>query len=272
MPVTALVLALGAAVLHATWNLLLAGAPDPRAATAAALAVAIVVFAPVAALAGEVDAAVWPYVVASAALEAVYYLLLSQAYRTGELSAVYPVARGAAPVLVLVAGLAGVGGAVGTLQVLGVLVAGVGIVAVQGGVRPSGATLLALATAATIAGYTLIDHEGLHHADPLPYLWLVLAPSALLTIVVTARERNVAVVRAALGPRTVVAGLTTFGAYALVLAALQRAPAAPVAAVRETSIVLAVGAGAVVLHERVGPVRWLGAVAVTLGVAMVALS
>jgi drug/metabolite transporter (DMT)-like permease len=271
MPATALALALGAAVLHATWNLLLAGAPDPRAATAAALAVALAAFAPVAMLVGTVHADAWPYVAASAALEAIYYMLLSAAYRTGELSAVYPVARGAAPVLVLLAGLAGVGGAVGGAQVLGVLVAAAGIVAVQGGVRPSGATTLALATAASIAGYTLVDHEGLRHADPLPYLWLVLTPSALLTIAVTARERDVATVRGAFGPRTVVAGLATFGAYALVLAALQRAPAAPVAAVRETSIVLAVAAGAVVLGERVGRVRWLGALAVTVGVGLVAL-
>lgn len=271
MPTTALALALGAAVLHATWNLLLAGAPDPRAATAAALAVALTAFAPVAALAGEVHQDAWPYVAASAALEAIYYILLSAAYRTGELSAVYPIARGAAPVLVLVAALAGIGGAITALQVLGVLVAAGGIVAVQGGTRPSGATVLALATAASIAGYTLVDHAGLDHADPLPYLWLVLTPSALLTIAVTAREQHLTAVRRALGARTVVAGLATFGAYALVLAALQRAPAAPVAAVRETSIVLAVAAGALVLHERVGPARWLGALAVTLGVGLVAL-
>ena len=76
------------------------------------------------------------------------------------------------------------------------LVAGAGIVAVQGGVRPSGATVLALATAASIAAYTLVDREGLDHADPLPYLWLVLAPSAVLTIAVTARERAAAPYRA----------------------------------------------------------------------------
>jgi drug/metabolite transporter (DMT)-like permease len=142
---------------------------------------------------------------------------------------------------------------------------------VQGGVRPSGATVFALAIAASIAGYTLVDHEGLDHADPLPYLWLVTTPSALLTVAVTARERGAGAVTEALGARTVVAGLATFGAYALVLAALQRAPAAPVAAVRETSIVLAVAAGALLLRERVGPARWLGALAVTAGVGLVAL-
>lgn len=270
MPATALAFALGAAVLHATWNLLLAGAPDPRAATAAALATALVVFAPLAALGGgHVHGAALPYVVVSAALETAYYLLLSAAYRGGELSAVYPVARGAAPVLVLVAGVAGLGGEVGPLQVAGVVVAGAGVVAVQRG--NTAAIGVALATAATIAAYTLVDHEGLRHADPVPYLWLVLAPSAVLTVAATAKERGGHAVRAAFTPRTAIAGLATFGAYGLVLAALQRAPAAPVAAVRETSIVLAVAAGALFLHEPVSATRWLGALAVTGGVALVAL-
>jgi drug/metabolite transporter (DMT)-like permease len=269
----ALALALGAAVLHALWNLLLARAADPRAATAAALAVAVVVLAPIAAAAGTVHAAAWPYVAVSATLEAGYYLLLSAAYRRGELSAVYPVARGAAPVLVLAAGLAGVGGAVGVLPVAGIVVAGMGIVAVQrgGGAGPDRrALVLALATAATIAGYTLIDREGLRHADPLPYLWLVLAPGAALTVAVTVGERGLAAVRRALDASTIVAGLATFSAYGLVLAALQRSAAGPVAAVRETSIVLAVAAGALILREPVGRLRWLGAVAVTTGVALVA--
>jgi drug/metabolite transporter (DMT)-like permease len=272
VPLTALLLALGAAVLHATWNLLLAGAPDPRAATAAALGVAVVVFAPVAALAGSVDADVVPYVIASAVLETAYYLLLSAAYRKGELSAVYPVARGAAPVLILVAGVAGLGGGVGAVQVAGVVLAGAGVVAVQRGQRGQRAALgLALAVAATIAAYTLVDHEGLHHADPVPYLWLVPTPSAVVTVALTSREKGRRAVTQALGPRAAAAGLTTFGAYALVLAALQRAPAAPVAAVRETSIVLAVAAGALFLREPVTRTRWLGALAVTGGVALVAL-
>jgi uncharacterized membrane protein len=182
MSTAALALALGAAVLHASWNLLLARADDPRAAAAAALAVALVAFAPVAALAGSITTRAWPYIGASAALEAAYYLLLSGAYRGGALSAVYPVARGAAPILVLLAGLAGVGGGASAVQVVGVVVAGAGIVAVQRGGDATAsrkALALALATAATIAAYTVVDRAGLDHADPLPYLWLVLTPSAV---------------------------------------------------------------------------------------------
>jgi drug/metabolite transporter (DMT)-like permease len=207
----------------------------------------------------------------SAVLEAAYYLLLSAAYKRGELSAVYPVARGAAPVLILAAGILGVGGAVGAIQVVGVVVVAAGLVAVRGSGGDRSALPFALGTAATIAAYTLIDRDGLAHADPLPYLWLVLAPSTALTIAVTTRQQGARAITTALGPPTVIAGLATFGAYALVLAALQRAPAAPVAAVRETSIVLAVAAGALILREPVSRRRWAGAIAVTAGVCLVAL-
>jgi drug/metabolite transporter (DMT)-like permease len=270
----ALGLALGAAALHALWNLLLAGARDPRSATAAALTVGVVAWAPVAALTGTVHAGAWPCIAASATLESIYYILLTGAYRRGALSAVYPLARGSAPVLVLAGAAVGVGGSVGGAQVAGVLLVAAGIVAVAGGAGdalPPAARALALGVGATIAGYTIVDRYGLRHADPLPYLWLVLAPSTVAAVAVTARELGTATLRAAVGPRTVVAGLATFGAYGLVLLALRRAPAAPVAAVRETSIVLAVALGALVLREPVGPARWAGAAAVTAGAALVAL-
>src|SRR5438034_8843753 len=83
---SALLLALGAAFVHAFWNVLLARARDPEAATAVAVVVAVVVFAPVAAAVWEVDARVWPFVAASAALELLYYALLAAAYRRAELS------------------------------------------------------------------------------------------------------------------------------------------------------------------------------------------
>jgi len=79
MPLTALVLALVAACLHAGWNVLLAGARDPEAATAVALVVAAIAFAPVAALTWNVEARAWPYIAASAALELLYFGLLAGA-------------------------------------------------------------------------------------------------------------------------------------------------------------------------------------------------
>src|SRR3954454_1637931 len=102
VPFAAFALALSSAFVHATWNLLLARARDTEAATAVALIVGTLVFAPVAALTWELDSGVWPYLAASAVLEIAYFALLAAAYDRGELSVVYPVARGSAPLLVAV--------------------------------------------------------------------------------------------------------------------------------------------------------------------------
>jgi multidrug transporter EmrE-like cation transporter len=107
VPLTALALALAAAFVHAVWNLLLARARDIEAATAIALVVAVAAFAFPAAAFWHVDRGVWPYIVASAAFELVYFALLAAAYRRAEFSVVYPIARGSAPVLVLVVAVAG---------------------------------------------------------------------------------------------------------------------------------------------------------------------
>ena len=101
MPTGPLLLALCAAFVHAGWNLLLSRARDSEQATATAAAVGAVVFAPVAALTWNVGAKAIPWAAASAALELVYLMLLAHAYQEGELSLVYPVARGSAPLLVL---------------------------------------------------------------------------------------------------------------------------------------------------------------------------
>src|SRR5256885_487979 len=101
MPLSGLGLALAAACLHACWNLLLARERDTAATTAVSLVVFVVVLAPIAAATWRIESGAWPYVGASAALELVYVVLLAAAYRRFELSLVYPLARGLAPVLAL---------------------------------------------------------------------------------------------------------------------------------------------------------------------------
>ncbi|MEA2189938.1 MAG: hypothetical protein QOI73_59, partial [Solirubrobacteraceae bacterium] len=189
MPLTALLLALAAAVVHAGWNLLTARAVQSQAATAVALCVGALVFAPVAAATWDVDAAVIPYLLASIALELAYFALLAAAYQRGPLSVIYPIARGAAPVLVAAIGVLALGASLSATQVLGIVVVACGVVLVRGVDRSTRAPdlLLALATAATIAGYTLIDKVALEHADPLPYLELTIAPVAAIYLLVAAR-------------------------------------------------------------------------------------
>ena len=273
MPVDAFLLALGAAALHAGWNILVARAEDVRAATTVALVVGVVLFAPVAALTWEVDAAAIPWIVASVVLELAYFFLLTTAYRSSDVSLVYPIARGVAPVLVLV-GASIAGAALGALQALGVVLVGAGVLLVRGARRHADrrGVLLALAIAMTIAGYTLVDNEGIEHASAIAYLELVLVPVAVAALFAHAVTGRLAYVRRELGPTTIAAGLASFGAYALALAALELASAASVAAVRETSVLFAVALGAFVLRERVTPGRAVGAVLVVAGVALVATS
>lgn len=273
MPLSALLLALAAAVIHALWNVLLARAHDPEAATAVALVVAIVVFAPVAVIVWDVELAAWPYLVVTAALQLVYFVLLIAAYRRAELSVVYPIARGIAPVLVLATGVAALGAGTSPAQVVGVLLVGAGVLLIRGLRAPSDPRghVFGLAIAGVIAAYTLVDKRGIEHATPIAYLELaMIAPTAVYAAGV-GRRKGAAALRAEAGPAAVVAGLCTFGAYVLVLAALQRASAASVAAVRETSIVIAAALAALVLNERVGPERLAGAILVVAGVALLGL-
>jgi drug/metabolite transporter (DMT)-like permease len=273
MPLTALLLALAAAVVHAGWNLLTSRAEQSQTATGVALCVGALAFAPVAALTWRLEAAALPYAGASVALELAYFALLATAYERGPLSVVYPIARGGAPVLVAAAGAILLGATLSAAQIAGVAVVAGGVVLVRGfdDTTRRGDVLLALAIAATIAGYTLVDKQALRYADPLAYLELVIAATAVVYLAVSVRVAGAAALRRACDVRAALAGVGMFGAYALTLAALARADAAPVAAVRETSIVIATLLAATLLHERVGRVRLSGAAVVFAGVALVAL-
>jgi drug/metabolite transporter (DMT)-like permease len=260
-------LALAAAVLHAFWNLLLAGSRDTQATTVLVLGLGVVAAAPAAALTWDVDRAALPYLAASAALELVYFALLAAAYARAELSVVYPLARGGAPVFVLLGAIA-LGAAPSAAQVAGVVLVAAGVVLVRGLRRGDRVgTAFGLAIALCIAGYTLVDNGGIEHASPIAYLELVLLPVALFGAAAVGPGR----LRAAYRPVLLPAACAGFAAYALVLAALSLAPAAPVAAVRETSVVIAVALAGLVLRERVGPGRVAGAVLVAAGVVILAL-
>jgi drug/metabolite transporter (DMT)-like permease len=272
VPADALGLVLAAAVLHAAWNVLLRGSEDVEARTAVVLGLSVLLFAPVAAETWSVSWTVAPYVIASAALEGAYFALLVAAYRRRELSVVYPIARGSAPLLVLLGTAVVLGRHVTAAAAAGVCLVAVGVVLVRGITRGSEGVVVALAIGCAIAGYTLVDKDGLRHAASLPYLELVLAPVGLVALPVVGIRRGALALRAQLTVPTVIAAVASFGAYALVLAALRLAPAPEVAAVRETSVVLAALLAGAVLRERVGIGRLAGAVAVAVGVGLIALS
>ena len=259
---------MSAAFAHALWNLLLARTRDPQLATAVALPVALLVFAPIALATGHISAAAVPFIALSGVLELVYFALLAFAYGKAGLSTVYPLARGSAPVIVLL-----LSGARSPVQVAGIVLVAVGSLLVRGFSRPASwrDVGLSLIIGATIAGYTLVDQHGVLFADPVAYLEAVLLLPAVVYGAFTVRARSLAVVVRAVRPTAVMAGVLMFAAYALVLAALQLAGASAVAAARETSVVIAVALSRPMLEEAVPRARLLGAVLVTAGVAVVVL-
>ena len=134
------------------------------------------------------------------------------------------------------------------------------------------ATAMAVGIAATIACYTVIDKSGVHHAATMPYFELVLAGQGIPYAAAIAATRGPGVVLRGFSRWSMAAGIGMFGAYGLVLAALRLAPAAPVAAVRETSVVMATALAAIFLHEHVSRGRALGAVLVCAGVVALAVA
>jgi len=265
----ALALALGSAALHAAWNLLVARARDVEAATAATFVLSVAIAAPFAIVWWSAEPSVWPYALASTLLETMYVIALAFAYRTTDLSFVYPLTRGLAPVIVLAVSIAVLGHAVSAPEAGGVVLVAAGVLLVRG---PEGrgdvkGVLAVLTIAATIAAYTLVDRVGIQHAGALTYFVLVLAGPCLVYPPIA----GLGAVRHELGLASLVAAVANVGSFTLGLLALRHGPAAPVLAVRSTSIVIATALAGRVLAERVSRGRLAGSILVFSGVALLAL-
>jgi drug/metabolite transporter (DMT)-like permease len=235
-----------------------------------ALLLSIVAGAPFALVFWRLDSAAWPFLLTGSVLQLAYYLLLAFAYTHGELSVVYPIARGLAPVLVLVGAVAVTGAGTTPAQVAGVLLVAGGILLVRGARRGKGVPTAVL-VACLIATYTVVDKHGVAHASALAYLEVMTLLSGLAYTAVVVALRGTSVLRAELNWRSAAAGAGTFAAYGCVLLALQLASAASVAAVRESGVLVATGLAAVFLKERVTRWRAGGAVLVIAGIALLAL-
>jgi drug/metabolite transporter (DMT)-like permease len=265
----ALVLALGSAVLHAVWNLLLGRARDVQAATAATFLVSVAVALPFALVWWHAQASVWPYALASTLLETLYVVALALSYRRSEVSFVYPATRGLAPVLALAFTVVWLGHRASATEAVGVLLVAVGVVLARGGALPvdSAALLLTATLAATIAAYTLVDRTGIHRAGALTYFVLTLAgPCLFYPPLVGARA-----IRAQLGWSVLAAALANLGSFTLGLLALRHGSAAAVLAVRSSSVVLATLVARRVLAEHVSWRRLGGVVLVFGGIVLLAV-
>jgi uncharacterized membrane protein len=254
------------AVLHVAWNVRLKTAGDPlRAATVGMLAASLAIV-PIGIAAWLLDGspALPPEGLAlgvvSGVVEAGYFILLSAAYRRGDLSVVYPIARGTAPLLAVVIGVGLLGEQLGVAGSIGVVALLAGFLllqqpwnAVRGHRGFDPAIAFALATGVSIATYTALDRLGTRLIDPLPYaaiLWVTTSVVLVGWVLTVARDGggvfsggDEAMRRAAVG------GFLTLGAYVLILVALSVAPLSGVAPLRESATVFAAAWGSVRLGE-----------------------
>jgi drug/metabolite transporter (DMT)-like permease len=283
MTALAIGLALMAAALHGTWNALVKVSGDPiasfRRATLVAGAIATIAFVPAWLLLGRpaISPAAVGFCVISSLLETLYLWLLSAAFRRGELSAVYPIARGSAPLLSVVVGLIVLGERLGPLQLSGVGLLLAGILAVTLSQATGRATLPALLTGVAIAAYTTVDRVGVRLTTPWIYGWLLFTLMAIELPLTLWLGRLFGLYRppsAAAGPswrQALVIGAFFLAGYVLVLTALSLAPLAIVAPVRETAVVAVAVWGVWRLRERSRiPIKLAGAVATLAGIALLA--
>jgi len=239
-----------------------------QAATAVTFVLSLAMAAPLAVLWWSAEPSVWPYALASTLLETGYVIGLAYGYRIAELSFVYPLSRGLAPVLALAAAVVLLGHHASAAEAGGVVLVGAGVVFVRAPEGRADARGLAavLAVAASIAAYTLVDRAGIHHAGALTYFVLVLAGPCLVYPPLVGG----AAMRRELNSSTVAAAAANLGSFVLGLLALRRAAAAPVLAVRSSSIVIATLLAGRVLAEHVSRRRLAGVALVFAGVALLA--
>jgi drug/metabolite transporter (DMT)-like permease len=271
---------LGAAVLHALWNSLVKSAGD-KFLSSAVVALWCGVAALVAALVLPRPAgAALPFIVASAVIHIVYFLLVGRLYHNADLSVAYPMMRGSAPLITAVIAFATLGEAPGPIASLGVaaLVAGVLTMGASGLAhgrinRPT--MVVALANSAVIAVYSVIDGQGARlsgagAAFAFAYnAWAdALTALAYLPIILFLRGRAAAVAFTQDWRRGLIGGLAAFIGYAIVVWAMTRAPIAAVAALRETSVVFAAIIGVVALGEPFHAPRAIAALVILAGVIL----
>ena len=267
-----------AALLHAGWNAIVKTSVSKQTSMFllsvghALIGVAVVATQPVPA------PEVWPWLLASGLIHMAYQLFLAYAYEQGDLSRVYPIARGTAPMLVLVISLLFLSDQLDGNELWGILVLGAGIVLMAHGVLKNGESRrllpFALGSALATAGYTLADGLGARvSGTPIVYVgWLMILSALFFTPAVVALKGRT-VLRADWRAWWVgmVAAAASFGAYAIAVWAMTVAPIALVGALRETSILFAVLIGWLFFGDRMDRGKIIAAALILAGVMLTRL-
>ena len=267
-----------AAVLHATWNSM-AHAIDDRLVGFALIGTAAAIGGGLVAGISELPpAGAWPFIVASALAHTGYNLLLLASYQLGEFSKAYPLARGTAVLVVALVSFFLLHRALGTGQLAGILIISAGLISlVLLGGRPSRADLpllcVAVATGLLIALYTVIDGVAVERMPLVSYTgWMFLLEGLPLPVLAILRRRHdLGKDVRRLGIQGLSGGFISLAAYSIVLWAQTSGALAPIAALRESSIVFGALIGAIFLGERLGNRRAVASAVVLAGVALISL-
>jgi drug/metabolite transporter (DMT)-like permease len=270
---------LTAAVTHASWNALAHHIREQLLAFTLVGSGGLVCGVVLACFGPVPHAAAWPPLLASTVLHVAYMLLLMRSFRLGDFGQMYPVARGTAPLVVTVLAAVFVHERPGPWQLAGVATASAGLVGValwgirkrQAGPPPWPALLAALATGLAIASYTTVDGVGVRAAgSPLGYTaWLMALQGLFIPAYALLAHREV--LRGLSRPlllRGLLCGVLSVLAYGLVLWAQTRASLAPIAALRESSIIAGAAIGALFFRERFGAPRVAASALLVGGIAL----
>jgi drug/metabolite transporter (DMT)-like permease len=271
-----------AAFLHAGWNAIVKATADgPSLFTRMATVVLVLGLALIWWVQPPAEEA-WSWLAASSAVHVAYSLGLLAAYRLGDFNQAYPLARGLGPIVVAIVAATALGEQLSGLSILGVVIIATAIGVL--GLTPwhqirsnRAAVLVAVGTGLTIATYTLIDGIGVRHSgSAVGYtVWLLTVHNVLIIVVIWILRRTPWLPRSEGPPMPwrsafLVASMSAL-AYGLVIWAQSRGALAAVAALRESSVVIAALLGSVVFHEPIGRVRVAASIAVAAGIVLLAL-
>ena len=275
-----IVMVLTAAVLHAVWNAVVK-VDDDRLMAMTVVIGTTGLLAPILLLFGPNPAPEsWPYIAASVLLNNAYFLFLIEAYRVGDLSHAYPLARGSAPLMVAVGAAVFVGESLGAGELAGIaLIRGaiISLLFIAGDGRKAGwrPIVYPLLTGLMIATYTVVDGIGVRlSGSPAGFIgWLfILSPLPIAVIAVVRRGYKVIDFLRLRWKPSILAGCLNLGSYGLAIWALSLGAMAHVSALRETSVIIAALIGTFVLGEAFGPKRIFSAIVVVIGVVVINLA
>lgn len=275
MPPLAIGAALLSALIHASWNAALKGGRGDRVADAFLIAVGgMLTWTIVALILPPPPAEAWPYLVASVLIHLVYWYTLFNAYDAGDMSHIYTLSRGSAPLLVAIGAALTVQEIPPPLKIAGILLVSTGVLCVGISPRaPLKATLWAASIGLCIASYSLVDALGARvSGNALVYVAWTSGVMGVPMIAFAFWRRGRGLLRdAAHAPfKGIFIGVISFAGYGLVLWAQTFAPIAQVTALRETSVVFGALIAFLFLQERLGLRRWIGAIVVAAGAGLIA--